>query len=155
VTALRTKILRAMRAEVDCWMNGYFQAGAHISRALADGSLPIRAIEEYPRGSYPEHLSREIAHLAGLPYDDDPEEMATFGPYNVTSEHVSSIVDLIHDITIGRVSIEHMGFGFHEETLEHHRLTLSTVRRHMKGLSLLDAARLLSDAFDIPLDDAR
>ena len=148
---LTTRVLCAMRAELDCWDNGFLQAGANIPKAIVEGSLPIRAIEEFPRGSYPEHLCREIAHLAGLPYHDDPEEMTSFGPYNVTAEHVASIVGILYSITEGEVSIEHMGFGFHEETLEYHNLTLHTVRRFMRGLSLLDAAHMLHAAWKVPL----
>ena len=154
---LTTRILAAMRAEVDCWDNGFLQAGAHISEALADGSLPIRAIEEFPRGQYPypEHLCREIAHWSGLPFDDDDEEMTSYGRYNVTAEHVASIVDVLYSITEGKVSIEHDGFAFHDETLEYHTLTLDQVSAAMRGLSLLAAARMLHAAWQIPLEDAR
>jgi hypothetical protein len=151
---LRLRIMRAMRSEVDSWSNGYFQAGSHISEALADGRLPVRLVDEFPRGTYPTDRCRDIAHRSGLLFHDDPQELGAFGPWNVTEEHVSLIVELLHDVTAGVVSIEHLGFGFHEETLTYHGLLLDDVRGHMTGLSLLAAARLLHEAYQIPLHEA-
>lgn len=154
----RLGLLRAMRAETNCWTWEYLHAGQHIAAALADGRLPADLIDTYPPGpDCPDDQSREIVHRVGMPYDDEPETRLPGGLANISADEVGTTIDALRAIAAGQASINDAGFSFYDDILNRHGLTVERAGQLMHELSggtTVGAARLLHDSFAIPIDDA-
>ncbi len=154
----RTRLLRAMRTELDVWDRGFAYVAAHLPAAVLPRGLvvdmtpgcgvPLELIAEYDGSD-----SGRIARLAGIPYEDEPEQRTGSGLLlNVTAEEITSVIHVIWAIEQGVASIDHGGgFSFDEATLAEYGLTLTEVCEHMAGLDLAGAVRLLAEAAEVPL----
>lgn len=142
----RRVLLRAMQAELNCWMWEFAHTTGELAKALLGGRVTAELLAAYPENSdYPELLSRGICAQAGLDFDD------------TSSEAVGLAVDNLRAVASGQVSIHGPGFAFYEETLDTHGLTLERagelMREHSGGM-LAGAAGLLIDAFRVSVDEA-
>ena len=92
---IRTAVARVLFTEVNCWSWEFALTIAKLPPAVVDGRITGELLDAYPAGtSYPDALSRAIAHQAGLRFrdeltDDDPEDY-TYGEGIGMSMHVSA-----------------------------------------------------------------
>lgn len=150
--AVRAQVCRALRSEMNCWMDDLALATQHIAEGLVDGTLPEEIITSYPVEGYPEAASRAIARQVGLPFSDEPDQYPPGGGWllNVDTEAVGGGIEALRAIQVADVGVAETADGgvwqFYPENLARQGVTLDQVRAVMHGLSLLDAARLLVDA---------
>lgn len=153
---LRYRLLRAMAETVNCWSNGFDIAAYGVAAALLDGRIPQQVLEQhrYPAHDpangyrYDDALEQRICYMADLPFITDPDQRSDSGwLLNVDSEQIGTAVDLLKEITRGEATIHGGGFGFYQELLDEHDLTLDQVREYMASLDLKGAAQLIVDAF--------
>lgn len=157
--SLRRDMLRAMRAELNLWMGDYGHTAYHVPQALIDGRLTEEILAAYPADdSYPEQLSRAIAHQAGMVFADDPESVNDDGwRMNVDSEAVGFAIEALRGLMAGEAEIHAGIWSFYPENLELHGLTIERVRVLMRyyATDLTEAAGLLMAAHAVPLAESR
>lgn len=144
----RIKMVRVISDYIDTWEWVFTAPTAAICRAIVDKRISSSAILAYPihnrdQARSNELHARSLVLAAGLTwYDEETRQGTTLDEVEVA---VTSLVGLVG----GCAGIEEGVFGLHEETLTGHALTLDDFRIAAVSLSILEAARLMVDAFDL------
>lgn len=142
---IRQALTRVIKAESNWWMNEFVYPAFAVPQALLGGSLDEATIAAFPaHGPYPADQLNAITDRAML--------------HGETDEGIGMAVRLLQALTTGDVGLlDEPGsttWQFHTDILDLHRLTIGQVREYTAGLSLTEAAQLLADADDVPMQAA-
>jgi hypothetical protein len=148
VSARRAAVARALWQNMNCWMGEFAQSISAISRGLADGRLTEEIIRKYPEDhSYPEQLSRAIAHQVGLHFSDDPDVWVHGWRQNVDAEAIGIAIEALVAIADDEtVNCEGMGgtWSFYQDTLNEAGVSIADIQAEFAECTdLVAAARLI------------
>jgi hypothetical protein len=155
---IRTAVARTIRSETNRWMWDFAHTISVVPAAVVDGRLTEAILDEYPLDTtYPEQLSRAIAHQVGEIFHDETDDPTVI---TVGGEDTGEAIKALHALRVGDVgTIETEGDGshtwsFYQDNIEAHGITIDQFREYVTGMSWTEAAQLVVDAHTIPITDA-
>jgi hypothetical protein len=149
-------VTRVLKSQINGWTPEFHHTIGAVPRALLDGRLTEAILDNYPLDySYPETLSRAIAHQSGLVFDDEDE---TGTVPTVGGEAIGIAIEAMHALRTGDIgvheAVEQHTWLLYRESVEEHGLTVEQIREYTTGMTWTEVAQLVQDAHAVPITDA-